>query len=248
MSDNFNVDDFDLDIPDDGGNVGFESNEDNPTPDETGEYPVIEEGDSKYVKIPYDEFETLKNGAMRQEDYTAKTQVVSSLTKKLQDTIAKLEGQQEDGEVNIPEYEDGIPIEDYEAKIEEIINERIQPIYEAQALKEIEEETKQFKEKYSFIFTGDKQKDDEIMSKLYLTAATYTKKDGSPLSLEEAFAIAYRDNLLGTTSELLQKEQERRKRWGSEEDSNMGAINPPIADEKDADMEFKKKLAELRGY
>jgi len=252
MADDFN---FDVDLDIEGTEVAEEEKDNATTASQESDlpYPVMEEGDGKFVKIPVDEFEELKQGSMRAEDYTAKTQTVSALTEKLRETIAALEGDLQDSEgndINVDDVDFNNPTsaEDLQKRIEELVNERVAPVYEAEARRAIEEETKAFKEKYSFIFTGDKQKDDEIMSQIYLTAATYSHSDGSPLSLEEAFAVAFKDDLLNTTSLLVQKERERRKLWGAEANTNTGANEPVVASEEDADRAFQEKLMALRGY
>lgn len=244
--DNFDVD---LDLLGDDGNIDSDEKNTVNTGDEDTGYDILEEDDAKYVKIPVEDFEALKQGNMRQQDYTAKTQDVSALTSELEEILQRLDSKtQVRNDESIPDDETNTVNQLDPEQLEEIVNSKLAPIYEAEAKRAIEEETKEFKEKYNFIFTGEKERDEKILSNIYLTAAKYSHDDGSPLALEEAFAIAYKDNLIEYTTQAAQKEQQRRQMWGSEDDSNMGSEKPVIASEQDADKVFQERLVALRGY
>lgn len=243
---------FFLDGDDSGGNEVI--NDDNLDDSTAGgnskiEYEEIEDG---FYKVPKDDLDGLVKGSMARDDYSGRTQVLSSLTQRLEETLANLEARQGQSKPTAePAGDDGSDFmteDELNGRMEDVALEHIKPIFEEQARQQIEEETQAFYGAHPEVFTGDPKQDGDLMRSIYSTASQYRKEDGSPLSLEEAYSVAYKDQLLGAISEMTKAEEQRRKFWGSDDGNDGISPQPAITSEAVADKVFKKRVQEMRGY
>ncbi len=201
-----------------------------------------ETGKGTVVSIPVEDYEKLKQGAMALDDYQTKIQQVNVLLDRLQEVSMLLDEAKEarsNEKQGTKEHDD---LDDKVRQLEELKG-ALETHLRAEAEREVEREIESFRQTHAYLFTGDAEKDNAIMAKILDTAATYQKADGSPLSLEEAFYIAFGDNLKGKVVEMLQQEAEKQKLWGSYGEDRSSNVQKVITSKEEAEMELEQRIA-----
>lgn len=232
-----------------------------PAVDDSASYEILKgENDSEFYKVPKADFEEMQKGVMRADDYTRGKQTLQGLSdmfaqafeeKPVQPPQKPQQMAQAQQPVANQTRQQSIDPQKLQQVMENMtqkqIQQQIEPLVKKLAADDLDKEDASFRQKYSYVLSGDQKQDTLLMNKVYETAMKYTDTNGVPVSLETAFHIAFGGNMIGALQKVYAKPPEE-KNWGTESSGLTKPGQNVYRSTKDADFAVEQMIKEHVGY
>jgi hypothetical protein len=233
-----------------------------PAEDDASSYETVKGDDgAEYVKIPKNDYDELRQGTMRQDDYTRKTQTIQTFADLFEvlDEPGKPAAQPKPVQKPPVEKQQAQPTQygkpfnpdalksAMQRMTEQQVKQQVAPMLRKMADIELEKEEAEFKSKYAQVFVGDEKQNAAIMNKVLETTLKYNDENGSPISMERAFFVAFGGNMLGALQNVY-SQQQNRKDWDTESSSLTKGGSETYRSSQDADLAVERLIRDKVGY
>jgi hypothetical protein len=246
-------DQFAMPIGEQGGNEGS-----------TGENGTNLSGNGDTVQLSRADFESLRKGAMREDDYQARLQALNSMNNELKKSVAELskdKAEIDKAKLAMPKSEvkemkseikaenPGLNEQQIEAILDRVVQSKMKPLADAITAEsvdiKVDKMINQFQVNHKELFRGNAQDNQKLLDRVILRASQGI--NDRPVDLETAFLLEFGNDYIKKVNQISELAEKRKKSWETEDSTNNGQTVTGVYSRKDANDAFQKNLASLRG-